>query len=54
MTVNELAQLLAPIGCGPHELQSTIVYPDLGLPHRVGLVRPLGSPLSLSEALVCC
>ena len=27
-----------------HEPQSTMVYPELGFPHRVGRYRPVGSP----------
>ena len=41
MTGNERAELLARIGCGPLASRTPInnsVYPELGLPHRVGRI----------------
>ena len=54
MAVNELAEL-HPLGVVRwlHEPQSTMVYPELGFPHRVGRYRLVGSP-SLSSGSWSC
>ena len=53
ITVNELAELLAPIGCGPLASRSPINYRVTlrwGFLNRVGRYRPVGST---SWSLVC-